>query len=57
MPLTLDEIMEVVERAAPVNKVAVAERLLADYDGDDKELGEPDIMSIACLGSQEFETT
>lgn len=54
MPLTLDEIMEAVERAAPTDKVEVAERLLADYDGDDKELVEPDILSIACLGSQGF---
>ena len=51
--MTLAEIIEAVEVADPADKVALAEALLAAYEGDDRELIEPDVLSLALLGSQE----
>ncbi len=51
--MTLVEILEAVEAAAPADKVALAEALLAAYEGEDKDLIEPDVLSLAVLGSQE----
>jgi hypothetical protein len=50
--MSLAEILEAIEATPPVDKVARAEELLAAYDGDDKYLVEPDVLSIAVLGSQ-----
>ena len=50
--MTLAEILEAVEAAEPGEKVARAEELLAAYTGDDKDLIEPDVLSLAVLGSQ-----
>ena len=50
--MTLAEILEAVEAAAPSDKVGKAKELLAAYTGDDKELIEPDVLSLAVLGSQ-----
>ena len=51
--MTLAEILEAVELADPADKVALAKALLAAYEGDDRELLEPDVLSLALLGSQE----
>jgi hypothetical protein len=51
--MTLAEILEAIEEAAPADKVALAEALLAAYEGEDKDLIEPDVLSLAVLGSQE----
>ncbi len=50
--MTLAEILEAVEAAAPADKVAKAEELLAAYDGNDRYLIEPDVLAFAVLGSQ-----
>jgi hypothetical protein len=51
--MTVFEIFEAIEAAAPAEKVALAEELLAAYDGNDRYLIEPEVMSMAILGSQE----
>lgn len=51
MPLTLDEIMEAIEAAPNNEKVAVAERLMDQYEGDDKAVVEPDILSSAIVST------
>lgn len=51
--MTVFEIFEAIEAAAPADKVARAEELLAAYDGNDRYLIEPEVMSMAILGSQE----
>lgn len=51
--MTLAEILEAVEGADPADKVALAEALLAAYEGDDLDLIKPDVLSLALLGSQE----
>lgn len=49
---TVEEICAAIEAAPPADRVRLAEALLRKYDGDDKELVAPDIMSMAFLSSQ-----
>lgn len=50
---TVDEIFEAIEAAPPGDKVATAERMLAEYDGDDKDLIEPDVLETAFMAAQD----
>ena len=50
--MSLDEILTALEAAEPKDVVALAEKLMSGYGGDDKDLVEPDVMSMAFLASQ-----
>lgn len=50
--LTVFDIMDKLEETPQDQKAAVLDRLLSEYDGDDKELIEPDLRSsIAMTGN------
>jgi hypothetical protein len=47
--MTYEEMIEAIEAAPPAEKLATAERVLAEYQGDDKDFIAPDIMEMAAL--------
>jgi hypothetical protein len=49
--LTVFDIMEILEAAPREEKETVLTRLLEEYDGDDKDLIEPDLWSSVALTS------
>lgn len=50
--MTYDEMIDAINAAAPAEKLDAAERALASYEGDDKDLIEPAIMEMAALDQQ-----
>lgn len=47
--MTTNEMFGQINAAEPVQKVALADRLLAQYKGDDKELIEPYVWEMIAL--------
>jgi len=45
--ITVDDIFNAIEKAPASKKVETAEKMLDQYQGEDKELIEPDILSSA----------
>lgn len=45
--LTIEEIVEAINAAPNPDKVPLAEKLMRQYEGDDKEIVEPDILAMA----------
>lgn len=46
--ITIQDIFDAIEKAPPDKKLETAEEMLRQYEGDDKELIEPDILASAC---------